>query len=84
MLALRAGALVRAAALRASRPAIAGSPRQYAASHHEEPDYDLANYPTIPERATQTLPPTGWDDVQMRRNFNDPVRFMLHIDFALR
>ncbi|KAF5367527.1 hypothetical protein D9758_003608 [Tetrapyrgos nigripes] len=33
----------------------------------------LKDYPTAPPISRQYLRPTGWDDVQERRNFGDPL-----------
>ncbi|KAF9267850.1 hypothetical protein L218DRAFT_984723 [Marasmius fiardii PR-910] len=33
----------------------------------------LTEYPDVPAINRQYLPPTGWEDNQMRRNFGDPV-----------
>ncbi|THV07343.1 hypothetical protein K435DRAFT_643703 [Dendrothele bispora CBS 962.96] len=33
----------------------------------------LKDYPIAPPGSRQWLPPTGWDDVQERRNFGDPL-----------
>lgn len=49
------------------------------ASHSEEPvDYDLDHYPKLPDVSKQYLPPFGWQDQQLRRNFGDPVG-LLHL-----
>lgn len=40
------------------------------AAHDEDPQ--LGGYPDIWQN-NQTLPPRGWWDQQMRRNFGDPV-----------
>ncbi|OCH95372.1 hypothetical protein OBBRIDRAFT_830935 [Obba rivulosa] len=39
----------------------------------EEVDPQLGGYPQLPYVSKQRLPPRGWDDPQMRRNFGDPV-----------
>lgn len=38
-----------------------------------EKDPQLADYPQLPDISNQQLPPTGWWDNQLRRNFGDPV-----------
>lgn len=40
----------------------------------EEKDPQLNGYPELPDVSRQRLPPTGWWDTQMRRNFGDTVR----------
>ena len=39
-----------------------------------EKDPQLNGYPELPNVSRQRLPPTGWWDNQMRRNFGDTVR----------
>ncbi|KIK93610.1 hypothetical protein PAXRUDRAFT_504247 [Paxillus rubicundulus Ve08.2h10] len=39
----------------------------------QEKDPQLGDYPELPWLSNQTLPPRGWWDPQMRRNFGDPV-----------
>ncbi|GLB40315.1 putative NADH ubiquinone oxidoreductase 20.1kD subunit [Lyophyllum shimeji] len=39
----------------------------------EEQDPQLNGYPRLPYVSRQTLPPHGWWDPQMRRNFGDPL-----------
>ena len=38
-----------------------------------EKDPQLGDYPQLPNVSRQNLPPTGWWDNQMRRNFGDTV-----------
>ena len=45
-----------------------------AAYKGEEPDPQLNGYPQLPNVSRQYLPPKGWWDTQMRRNFEDTVR----------
>ena len=40
----------------------------------EEPDPQLDGYPQLPWQSRQSLPPLGWQDNLMRRNFGDTVR----------
>ncbi|KAK2463438.1 hypothetical protein APHAL10511_004524 [Amanita phalloides] len=60
----------------ARRPAVLSllpaSVRSYA-SPAEEPDPQLAGYPQLPWVSRQTLPPKGWQDEQMRRNFGETL-----------
>ncbi|KIJ66987.1 hypothetical protein HYDPIDRAFT_174269 [Hydnomerulius pinastri MD-312] len=51
--------------LRWSRAATTSAP------HEKDPQ--LGDYPELPYVSSQTLPPRGWWDQQMRRNFGDPV-----------
>ncbi|KAK7463532.1 hypothetical protein VKT23_006880 [Stygiomarasmius scandens] len=67
--------LVRSALRARPRPFLARS----LATREREP-YDintdpepLKDYPIAPPTNRQYLPPTGWDDVQERRNFGDPL-----------
>ncbi|KAG9314985.1 Ndufb8, NADH dehydrogenase 19kDa subunit [Chiua virens] len=39
----------------------------------QEKDPQLGDYPQLPWQSSQTLPPRGWWDQPMRRNFGDPV-----------
>ncbi|KIL67527.1 hypothetical protein M378DRAFT_159340 [Amanita muscaria Koide BX008] len=39
----------------------------------EERDPQLNGYPQLPWVSRQTLPPKGWQDEQMRRNFGDTL-----------
>ncbi|TFY81224.1 hypothetical protein EWM64_g2788 [Hericium alpestre] len=66
-------ALQRVAARAALKPKhLTLSRRGYAApTAHEEPDPQLHGYPQLPDVSRQTLPPKGWWDWQMRRNFGD-------------
>ena len=41
-----------------------------------ERDPQLGDYPHLPDVSRQTLPPLGWWDTQMRRNFGDTVRLL--------
>ena len=59
-----------------ARPLLPASARTYA-SPAEEPDPQLAGYPQLPWVSRQTLPPRGWQDEQMRRNFGETVRFFV-------
>ena len=43
------------------------------ASQVQEADPQLADYPRLPWVSRQRLPPKGWWDPQMRRNFGDAV-----------
>ena len=43
-------------------------------SRPKEKDPQLGDYPQLPDVSRQLLPPTGWWDNQMRRNFGDVVR----------
>ena len=43
------------------------------ASQAQEADPQLADYPRLPWVSRQRLPPKGWWDPQMRRNFGDTV-----------
>ncbi|KIJ52589.1 hypothetical protein M422DRAFT_94388, partial [Sphaerobolus stellatus SS14] len=36
-------------------------------------DPQLDGYPQLPWETTQTKPPTGWWDLQMRRNYGEPI-----------
>lgn len=40
----------------------------------EDDDPQLADYPRLPAVSKQTRPARGWEDMQMRRNFGEPVR----------
>ena len=55
-------------------PLLPASARPYA-SRAEEPD-ELTDYPKLPWVSKQTLPPRGWQDQQMRRNFGETVRIL--------
>lgn len=48
--------------------------RAYASDADEEPDYDLDNYPKVPDVSRQYQSATGWQDMLLRRNIGDPVR----------
>ncbi len=51
--------------------------RRYAtpvAYESKEKDPQLGDYPQLPDVSRQYLPPTGWWDNQMRRDFGDTVR----------
>lgn len=64
-----------AARLLKSSPPSATAPvvlRTYA-SQAQEVDPQLADYPRLPWASRQKLPPKGWWDPQMRRNFGDTV-----------
>lgn len=39
----------------------------------EEPDPQLNGYPQLPWQSRQSLPPLGWQDNLMRRNYGDTV-----------
>jgi len=56
--------------------------RNYA-SRAQEADPQLADYPRLPWVSRQRLPPKGWWDPQMRRNFGDTV-CASHVEFKLR
>ncbi|KAG8213307.1 Ndufb8, NADH dehydrogenase 19kDa subunit, partial [Butyriboletus roseoflavus] len=47
--------------------------RAASTSATQEKDPQLGDYPDLPWQSSQTLPPRGWWDQQMRRNFGDPV-----------
>ena len=50
----------------------------------EEPDPQLDGYPQLPWQSRQDLPPLGWQDNLMRRNYGDTVRLSrLEIFFLL-
>lgn len=55
-------------------PLLPASARPYA-SRAEGPD-QLTDYPKLPWVSRQTLPPKGWQDQQMRRNFGETVRIL--------
>lgn len=59
--------------LAASRRAFVAfpAPRAYATPSK---DPQLGDYPALPDVSRGVLPPTGWWDNQMRRNFGDTVR----------
>ena len=63
--------VVRRAILRHSRLLCAR--RTYASASEPEPDYDLDNYPKLPDVSRQYLSPYGWQDPQDRRNFGETV-----------
>lgn len=44
----------------------------------QEKDPQLGDYPQLPDRSRALLPPTGWWDNQMRRNFGEIVCFSSH------
>ncbi|KAG6821296.1 hypothetical protein H0H93_000157 [Arthromyces matolae] len=75
-LALRRAALVstssasRSLALRSSRLTLS---RGASTSSKEEVDPQLDGYPQLPFVSRQHLPPTGWQDPIMRRNFGDTL-----------
>ena len=63
----------------ARRPPVLTLARPYA-SRAEEPDTQLTDYPKLPWVSRQTLPPRGWQDEQMRRNFGETVSiFLFHM-----
>ncbi|KAF8554629.1 hypothetical protein OG21DRAFT_1462274 [Imleria badia] len=65
-----------AAAARRERLIPGKSPRSCrpaSTSAAQEKDPQLGDYPELPWQSRQTLPPRGWWDQQMRRNFGDPV-----------
>lgn len=47
--------------------------RSYASHPEQEVDYDLDNYPKLPDVSRQHLPAKGWQDMTLRRNLGDPV-----------
>lgn len=47
--------------------------RATSTSATQEKDPQLADYPEL-WQSSQALPPRGWWDQSMRRNFGDPVR----------
>ncbi|KAI0264474.1 Ndufb8, NADH dehydrogenase 19kDa subunit [Gloeopeniophorella convolvens] len=66
-------------ALRASLRTPAGAlprshlSRTYATATAKEVDPQLNGYPQLPNEFRQNLPPKGWWDIQMRRNFGDTM-----------
>ena len=50
-------------------------------STSEEPDPQLNGYPQLPWQSRQDLPPLGWQDNLMRRNFGDTVRLSQYDPF---
>ncbi|KAJ7593264.1 hypothetical protein C8J56DRAFT_1045726 [Mycena floridula] len=58
---------------RGLRPARRALIRSYAAHPDKPVDYDLENYPKLPNVSRQYLSPYGWDDMQTRRNRGDPL-----------
>jgi hypothetical protein len=53
--------------------------RSYATPvNRAEPDPQLNGYPELPNVSRQYLPPYGWWDQQMRRNFGDTVSLSRH------
>lgn len=70
----RAAAASSASHLIFIRPARQQHARTIATSpKNEEEDPQLNGYPRLPFVSRQTLPPYGWWDPQMRRNFGDPL-----------
>ena len=59
---------IRTPILRSSLPL-----RSYSAFTQKELDPQLDGYPQLPDTSRQSLPPRGWWDMQMRRNFGDTV-----------
>ncbi|KAH9959587.1 hypothetical protein BC827DRAFT_1156164 [Russula dissimulans] len=57
-----------AASLLRSRPL-----RAYSTLTQKEIDPQLNGYPQLPDVSRQSLPPNGWWDPQMRRNFGDTM-----------
>jgi len=55
----------------AARPGGKLFTRRYTTEDTEEPP--LTDYPKVPDVSRQYLPPTGWHDNLMRRNFGDAV-----------
>ncbi len=47
--------------------------RRYATEEETEESAPLTEYPKVPDVSRQYLPPTGWHDNLMRRNFGDAV-----------
>ncbi|KAH0833031.1 Ndufb8, NADH dehydrogenase 19kDa subunit [Lanmaoa asiatica] len=64
-------------ALSAQRSLRSGKPlrwcRAASTSATQEKDPQLGDYPELQWQSSQTLPPRGWWDQSMRRNFGDPV-----------
>ena len=54
--------------------------RTYSAFTQKKIDPQLNGYPQLPNESRQSLPPHGWWDIQMRRNYGDTV---LHSFFFL-
>ena len=54
------------------RPA-ASLARTYSTFNQKQVDPQLDGYPQLPNESRQSLPPHGWWDSQMRRNFGDTV-----------
>ena len=59
--------------LRRHSPSFLRPLRSYSARTQKELDPQLDGYPQLPDISRQTLPPRGWWDNQMRRNFGDTV-----------
>ena len=66
---LRAGARL---GLRTYTPTVSRT-RTYSAFTQKEVDPQLDGYPQLPNESRQSLPPQGWWDIQMRRNYGDTV-----------
>ncbi|KAF8262102.1 Ndufb8, NADH dehydrogenase 19kDa subunit [Lactarius quietus] len=47
--------------------------RTYSAFTKKEVDPQLDGYPQLPNESRQSLPPRGWWDPQMRRNYGDTM-----------
>jgi len=58
--------------------------RTYATPSGQEPDPQLNGYPQLPWHSRQSLPPLGWQDPLMRRNFGDTVGKHASVQRALR
>lgn len=57
--------------------------RRYATEESDEESTPLTDYPKVPDISRQYLPPTGWHDNLMRRNFGDAVGEDLTIPWFL-
>ncbi|KAI9061308.1 hypothetical protein FKP32DRAFT_1613151 [Trametes sanguinea] len=49
------------------------SPAPMTAADPEDDDPQLADYPRLPFVSKQTRPARGWEDLQFRRNFGEPL-----------
>ncbi|KAI0303797.1 hypothetical protein B0F90DRAFT_1709124 [Multifurca ochricompacta] len=69
---LHAHAAARLALQRPSAALLSQSLRTYSSVlTQKEADPQLNGYPQLPNESRQSLPPHGWWDIQMRRNFGD-------------
>ena len=75
--ALRARAAAAASRIRCYATPAAPAPTSPAPMTSTQPpddDPQLADYPRLPFVSKQTRPALGWEDLQFRRNFGEPVR----------